>query len=101
MSDVLSFKDALCRPLAQDDLDFDEIQRLSSALLHSDPDRVRFFVDSRIVNKLGEELVSKKETALAELIKNSFDADATHVHVAYSDREVKGGQLLIEDDGEG
>ncbi|MFX0091848.1 MAG: ATP-binding protein, partial [Candidatus Hodarchaeota archaeon] len=42
-----------------------------------------FSVDSLLVSELGERLVTKKYIALAELIKNAYDADATEVKVIF------------------
>ena len=38
---------------------------------------VYFSVDSRLLFQLGEKLVTDRAVALAELVKNSYDADAT------------------------
>lgn len=62
---------------------------------------INFSVDAGIVNRLGYELVGKAETAVAELIKNSYDADATQVTVKFIEVESKGGTLVISDDGHG
>lgn len=67
------------------------------------PDRVlaagnlQFSVDARILRELGERLVRRPETALIELIKNSYDADATHCSVEFDNS----GGILVEDDGLG
>lgn len=42
-----------------------------------------FAADAAIIARLGRELVAKKETALIELVKNSYDADATEVTVRF------------------
>ena len=39
---------------------------------------VFFNVDSRLLFQLGEKLVTNRAVALAELVKNSYDADATY-----------------------
>jgi len=56
-----------------------------------------FATDAAIISRLGRELVARQETALIELVKNSFDADATHVTVRFTED----GALEIEDDGIG
>ncbi|MCK5385320.1 MAG: ATP-binding protein, partial [Alphaproteobacteria bacterium] len=38
-----------------------------------------FSVDASHISRLGLELVAKQETAVAELVKNGYDADATNV----------------------
>lgn len=66
-----------------------------------DEEDLSFSVDAGIINRLGLELVGRSETAVSELIKNSYDADATTVDVFFKDTEKKGGTLTIEDNGEG
>lgn len=64
-------------------------------------DSVRFSVDAGIINRLGKELVGRAETAVSELVKNSYDADANEVTLRYIDSDKEGGTLIIEDDGHG
>lgn len=59
-----------------------------------------FSADAAIISRLGRELVSRQETALIELIKNAFDADATTVKVVFFDN-LDGHCLEIVDDGVG
>ena len=40
------------------------------------PDERAFTVDAALLFQLGEELVNRRSVALAELIKNAYDADA-------------------------
>lgn len=44
---------------------------------------IQFSVDSALFRELGERLVGKAHIALAELIKNSYDADATKVEIEF------------------
>lgn len=46
-------------------------------------DILRFKVDAELLRELGERLVGKPHIALAELIKNSYDADATEVTIKF------------------
>ncbi|MEX5582611.1 ATP-binding protein [Pseudomonas lurida] len=55
-----------------------------------------FQVSAALFEELGERLVSKPEIALAELIKNSYDADATYCTVQITDEEI-----VVTDDGHG
>lgn len=48
------------------------------------------------LEELGERLVSKPEVALAELIKNSYDADACNCDI-----ELDGETIVVRDDGHG
>jgi signal transduction histidine kinase len=60
-----------------------------------------FSVDSRLLFQLGEKLVADRVVALAELVKNSYDADATHVVVRMQQVKTKGGMIVVEDNGTG
>ena len=55
-----------------------------------------FTVDSALLRELGERLVGKPHIALAELVKNSYDADATHVDILF-----EGETIEIIDNGHG
>jgi len=61
----------------------------------------RFSVDSSLLFQLGEQLVAKPSIALAELVKNAYDADATKVTVALENVGEPGGGIVVEDDGHG
>ncbi|MES3676970.1 sensor histidine kinase [Halomonas elongata] len=63
-------------------------------------ERSNFKADAAIITRLGRELVAKQETALIELIKNCYDADATNVEV-YFDLESSVKYLEIHDNGVG
>lgn len=76
-----------------------------------------FDISAHVVKQLGEELVSDEVTALLELVKNAYDADATYVNITVdtsnvlvspefhfipeNDYSVKPGYLTLEDDGIG
>lgn len=60
-----------------------------------------FSVDSSLLFQLGEQLVTKPSIALAELVKNAYDADATQVTITMENVEETGGTIIIEDDGHG
>lgn len=57
---------------------------------------VKFTVDAALLRELGARLVGQPHIALAELIKNSYDADARNVRI-----EFEGDQIVVEDDGHG
>jgi signal transduction histidine kinase len=61
----------------------------------------RFEVDSGLLLQLGEQLVSKRSIALAELIKNAYDADAKCAIVEFTGATKAGGSIAIIDDGTG
>lgn len=66
-----------------------------------DNEQVRFSVDAGIINRLGKELVGRHETAVSELVKNAYDADATKVSLTFENAWYEGGILTITDDGVG
>lgn len=101
MPAVTDLKSALALELAKPDLDPKKIAELSDALLDEATDSVRFTVDAQHINRLGFELVGKQETALSELIKNAYDADATSVEIEFEDYDKVGGNLIITDNGTG
>ena len=57
----------------------------------------RITVNPEIFQVLGEQLVSDPITALCELVKNSYDADAKRVDVEF----LEGNRIVITDDGHG
>src|SRR5947208_9174277 len=57
---------------------------------------IRFSVDAALLRELGERLVGQPHIALAELIKNSYDADAHHSEIRFGDDEI-----VVTDDGDG
>ncbi|MDB5356420.1 MAG: putative two-component system sensor histidine kinase, putative heat shock protein [Phycisphaerales bacterium] len=63
---------------------------------------IGFTVDTHLFRELGELLVGRDSTALVELIKNSYDADATEVivHGVHLD-DVDRGCITIRDTGIG
>lgn len=62
-------------------------------------DTAAFSSDAQLLAELGERLIVKPETALAELLKNSYDADATKAFVWLDEK--KGRELHIQDNGHG
>ncbi|GAB3761451.1 sensor histidine kinase [Spirosoma pomorum] len=94
-------KTALAEAIAQTQLDSDSIQAITAEILRRDSKNIRFSADAGIIARLGQELVGKQETAVAELIKNSYDADATEVVLTFSHTNRRGGTLLISDNGVG
>ena len=79
--------------------DFQGIVEAAAEIAKREPDVVRFTTDAAMVRRLGQELVAKQETALAELIKNAYDADATVCSVTISDSGNR--SMEIVDDGSG
>lgn len=64
-------------------------------------DSIVFQVDAGLIDRLGRELVGRAETAVSELVKNAYDADATEVGVNFINSNYTGGTLEIRDNGIG
>jgi signal transduction histidine kinase len=62
---------------------------------------LRFAVDCRLLFELGEQLVARKSVALAELVKNAYDADAIKVVVTLDNITRAGGKIVVNDNGVG
>lgn len=98
---AVELKTAIAVELAKSRIDTLRVAALANALADLETDFVRFTVDATHVERLGYELVGKQGTALAELVKNAYDADASIVTVEI-DNDVDGeGVIRIEDDGTG
>ena len=57
-------------------IDYVRVLKLSTQLAEFDQSHIRFSVDAGLIDKLGNELVARQETAVSELVKNGYDADA-------------------------
>ena len=55
-----------------------------------------FTVDAALLRELGERLIGRSHIALAELLKNSYDADATDCRIAFHE-----DQIVVTDNGHG
>lgn len=61
-------------------------------------EKMKYKISSRATILLGRESVSKVESALIELIKNTYDADATMCYILF---DVENDSILLIDDGSG
>lgn len=64
-------------------------------------ENINFSVDAGLIDRLGKELVGRSETAVSELIKNSYDADSTSVEITFLNSFTPNGTLIISDNGIG
>ena len=67
-------------------------QPKKDALVHSRKHQlheINFSVDSALLRELGERLVGRPHIALAELVKNGYDADATEVVIRFSPNRIE------------
>ncbi|TIX03979.1 MAG: hypothetical protein E5V57_16700, partial [Mesorhizobium sp.] len=60
-----------------------------------------FSVDTKLFRELGELLVGRESTALVELIKNAYDADATKVAILGEGIAKPDGRIIVTDNGIG
>jgi signal transduction histidine kinase len=61
----------------------------------------KFSVDTKLFRELGELLVGRDSTAMVELVKNAYDADARRVRVHGERLNQADGSIIVEDDGTG
>ena len=57
--------------------------------------------NSHIINLLGDELIGSDSLALFEIVKNSYDADASVVTISLNNLFNENRNIVIEDDGNG
>ena len=60
-----------------------------------------FSVSARVAMQLGRESISSSVTAIIELVKNAYDADAESVRIRFSGLNTPTAMMVIEDDGKG
>jgi len=60
-----------------------------------------FTPKARLIQILGEHLIRDATVGLLELVKNSYDADATKVEILMSGLNTPNGKIVIRDDGTG
>ena len=63
------------------------------------PERLRF--STAVLRLLGEELNPSPDQGILELIKNAYDADAKRCTVELKGVHIKGGSIILKDDGIG
>lgn len=91
----------LIKTLQDESTDIPKVLDLVTELAKSDPEKAGFSVDAGLIDKLGRELVARKETAVAELVKNAYDADAIEVKLIFNFTNIQGGTIRIIDNGLG
>jgi signal transduction histidine kinase len=62
---------------------------------------MHFKFSPSILSRLGEELIPNPDQGILELVKNSYDADATLCEIELSNTEEIGGSITISDNGMG
>jgi signal transduction histidine kinase len=64
-------------------------------------DTLHFTVDSALLRELGEKLVETVHIALIELVKNSYDADATELEILFTKDSNGESEIHVIDNGKG
>ncbi|MEI7920051.1 MAG: ATP-binding protein [bacterium] len=54
----------------------------------------QFRISSHLKNHIGKDLITDNVIAIFELVKNSYDAEASHVSIEFKENEI-----IIVDDG--
>src|SRR5262245_40301412 len=62
---------------------------------------VAFQPRARLLKLIGAELISDDVVAIVELVKNAYDADASHVVISFRNVTARGGTITVTDDGTG
>ena len=101
MKTEIQIREELTKVLNEEPKNYEKIQALSLQLIEFDKENVRFSVDAGVIDRLGKELVARQETAVSELVKNAYDADALKVDLVFEKSDSIGGVLTIDDDGLG
>ena len=60
-----------------------------------------FKVSAGLKNLIGRDLISDKYIAIFELVKNSYDANASMVKISYLISDEGVGKIIISDNGSG
>jgi signal transduction histidine kinase len=62
---------------------------------------INFTPKARLIKILGEQLIKDATVGIIELVKNSYDADATKVELIFDSLNTKDAKVIIKDNGEG
>jgi signal transduction histidine kinase len=63
--------------------------------------KASFSVSARVALQLGRESISSSITAIVELVKNAYDADADRVRIRFAHLNTPDAFIVIEDTGDG
>lgn len=75
------------------------MSKITSESTTNELSRIPFTLHPRVFAALGADLVTSDVVAVIELVKNSYDAFATHVNVRFTTDSTGRPMLEIEDDG--
>ena len=63
--------------------------------------QINFTPKARLIKILGEQLIKDATVGIIELVKNSYDADATQVEILMSSLNTPDAKIIIRDNGTG
>ncbi len=63
--------------------------------------KIKFTPKARLIKILGEQLIKDATVGIIELVKNSYDADATKVEIAIHSLNSPKAKIVIRDNGTG
>ena len=78
----------------------DQIKKIINEVDNTD-DYFNWEFDVNVFKLLGSQLISDRFTAIIELVKNSYDANATEVKIDFINTLGKNGKIVISDNGDG
>ncbi len=78
----------------------DQIEKMINEL-DSTIDYFNWEFDVNVFKLLGSQLISDRFTAIIELVKNSYDANATEVKIEFINTIGENGKIVISDNGSG
>ncbi|MFT6638398.1 MAG: signal transduction histidine kinase [Flavobacterium sp.] len=81
MSTEKDIKLKLERLINSEDINYQEFLELTSELIKYDSENLRFRTDAGTIAHLGRDSIKDHTTALLELVKNAYDADAEKVEI--------------------
>lgn len=82
-------RNLLAKTLEEEPHNYSKIIELSRSLSSFNENDIRFSIDAGVIDRLGNELVARQETAVSELVKNSYDADAKEVVLTFIETNEK------------
>jgi len=69
--------------------------------LPDSPEDIFFESNAAIYKHIGRNQIDSETVALIEIVKNSYDADATEVHIVFENADKANGEIIITDNGIG
>ncbi|MDP8268999.1 MAG: sensor histidine kinase [Candidatus Tenebribacter davisii] len=100
MNNELKIKNELKKILESKNVDFQRFFELSHDFIEYDESNLRFRTDSGTISHLGKDSIKDHTTAIIELVKNGYDADATKVEIEIITKQ-NNPYIRVADNGTG